>query len=227
VDERVTIALHASTASELKQRIEAERRGSPFLVLRDAHGRQVLRELEPGPERVTVGRREDCHVVLAWDPEVSRLHAQLERIGGEWTLLDEGLSRNGSYVNGRQLNGRRRLRDGDRLCFGGTPVVFRNPAEAESKSTEVGRPPSAAVHLSPAQRGVLVALCRPVAESAFEAPASNQEIAAEMHLSVDAVKAHLRVLFARFGLEELPQNKKRARLAATALVSGVVEPHDL
>ena len=47
-----------------------------------------------------------------------------------------------------------------------------------------------------------------------------------MHLSVDAVKAHLRVIFERFELDELPQNQKRARLAATALVNGVVRPHD-
>ena len=47
-----------------------------------------------------------------------------------------------------------------------------------------------------------------------------------MHLSVDAVKAHLRGLFERFGLEDLPQNQKRGRLAATALVSGLVTPRD-
>ena len=45
--------------------------------------------------------------------------------------------------------------------------------------------------------------------------------------SVDAVNAHLRVLFARFGLEDLPQYKTRARLAATVLVSGTIEPHEL
>ncbi len=227
MDERVTIPPHSSTAAELKERIEAERRGLPFLVFRSTGGRQILFELEPELERVTIGRRENCHVVLAWDREVSRLHAQLERAGGAWTLIDDGLSRNGSWVNGRHLSGRTRLRDGDRLCFGATPVVFRDPLAAESQSTEIGRASAAAVHLTPAQREVLVALCRPVAASAFDPPASNQEIAAEVHLSVDAVKGHLRVLFARFGLEELPQNKKRARLAATVLLNGVVEPREL
>jgi DNA-binding NarL/FixJ family response regulator len=73
---------------------------------------------------------------------------------------------------------------------------------------------------------VLIALCRPLKQSAYGAPASNREIAAEVFLSVDAVKAHLRVLFERFGLEGLPQNQKRARLAATALVNGVVAERD-
>jgi DNA-binding NarL/FixJ family response regulator len=80
--------------------------------------------------------------------------------------------------------------------------------------------------LTPVQRQVLVALCRPLKLSAYAAPASNREIAAEVFLSVDAVKAHLRVLFERFGLEELPQNQKRARLAAAALVNGVVAERD-
>ena len=68
---------------------------------------------------------------------------------------------------------------------------------------------------------MLIALCRPVNESAFATPATNQEIAEEIFLSVDAVKAQLRVLFDRFGLEDLPQNQKRARLAASTLVGGL------
>ena len=43
---------------------------------------------------------------------------------------------------------------------------------------------------------------------------------------MDAVKAHLRVLFERLGIDGLPQNQKRARLAAVALVDGHVHRHD-
>jgi DNA-binding NarL/FixJ family response regulator len=74
---------------------------------------------------------------------------------------------------------------------------------------------------------VLVALCRPLGVSAYATPATNRVIADEVHLSVDAVKSHLRVLFDRFGLGDLPQNEKRARLAALALIHGVVQRHDL
>ncbi len=227
MDERVTIAPHSSTAAELKERIEAERHGLPFLIFRDATGLQILFVLDPGLQSVAIGRRADSDVVLAGDQEVSRLHAQLERIGRDWTLVDEGLSRNGSWVNGERVQGRRRLRDGDRLCFGVTPIVFRDPTAVESQSTAIGRAATESVTLTATQRRVLIALCRPVAQSAFETPSSNGEIAAEVNLSVDAVKAHLRVLFARFGLDDLPQNKKRARLAATVLVSGTIEPHEL
>src|SRR5438046_2253756 len=74
---------------------------------------------------------------------------------------------------------------------------------------------------------VLTALARPYKHDEFAAPASNGQIAAELHLSVDAVKAHLRMLFQRFGIEALPPNQKRSRLVAEALQSGIVSPRDL
>jgi pSer/pThr/pTyr-binding forkhead associated (FHA) protein len=221
------IGSHLSTPAELKERIEAERRGAPFLVYRDAAGGQVLVELEARRTRYTVGRRADSDLALDWDREVSRLHAQLESVGQEWMLVDDGLSRNGSFVNGQRVTGRQRLQDGDRLCFGATLVLYRAPMQGESRSTEITTSGGGPVHLSPAQRQVLVALCRPLGTSAFESPSTNRQIAEELHLSVDAVKAHLRVLFEHFGLQDLPQNQKRARLAATALVNGVVAPHEL
>ena len=65
---------------------------------------------------------------LAWDSEVSRLHSTIERVGADWVLIDDGLSRNGSFVNEEKVVGRRRLRDGDVLRFGRTTAVFRRPA---------------------------------------------------------------------------------------------------
>ena len=81
--------------------------------------------------------------------------------------------------------------------------------------------------LPPTQRQVLVALARPYKHDEFAVPATNQEIADELHLSVDAVKSHLRTLFQRFGIEHLPQNQKRSRLVAEALQAGVVSTRDL
>lgn len=79
------------------------------------------------------------------------------------------------------------------------------------------------LRLTDTQRSILVALCRPSAgESRFAPPATNQEIADELFLSVDAIKAHLRVLFRKFGIEELPHNQKRARLAELAIERGIV-----
>jgi hypothetical protein len=95
------LAPHVATPAELRQRIEAERAGVPFLVLRDGDGAQRLFILEPGIERVAIGRSPGNDIALQWDTEVSRLHAELERLGDEWTAADDGLSRNGSFVNGQ------------------------------------------------------------------------------------------------------------------------------
>jgi FHA domain len=224
--ERSLTGPHASTPAELKERLDAERRGAPFLLYRDDAGRQRIVELDRDAAHVTVGRRPENDVALPWDAEVSRVHAQLEPVGREWSLIDDGISRNGSYVNGERLARRRLLRDGDRLCFGETPVLFRAPNQAESMSTAAVSTGHSGVQLTEMERKVLVALCRPLAESAYAPPATNREIAAEVHLSVDAVKAHLRVVFERLGLGDLPQNQKRARLAALALVNGLVKQHD-
>lgn len=223
----MTTERHASSPAELKARLEAERRGTPFLLYRDDQGRQAIAALEPGHATLTIGRRADNDVALVWDAEVSRVHAQLEPVGRDWALVDDGLSRNGTYVNGERVTGRRRLRDGDRLCFGETAVLFRAPAGEASVSTAVVGLGHGSVPVTDTQRRLLVALCRPLASSAYATPATNREIAGELHLSVDAVKAHLRILFERFGLDDLPQNQKRARLAALVLVNGLVRRHDL
>ena len=194
------------------------------MVYRDGDGKQTLVELSG--DEFTVGRREDNDLALPWDQEVSRLHAELHRVKGDWTVVDDGLSRNGTFLNGERIRGRHRLRDGDRLCFGETIVAYCAPRESESQSTLVVAG-AVDVELSDTQRKVLTALCRPLGESAFAMPATNREIAETLFLSVDAVKAHLRVLFERFGLQDLPQNQKRASLAATALLNGIVKAHDL
>jgi FHA domain len=222
----MTGAAHQSSPRELKALLEAERAGAPFVVYRGEAGEQLIVALQ-GAERLTIGRRGDNAVAIPWDDEISRVHAQLEPLGHEWAVTDDGISRNGTFVNGERVTGRRRLRDGDRLCFGDTTMLYRAPGDGGSVPTALARRGAAAQNLTDAQRRILVALCRPLGDSAYATPATNREIADQVSLSVDAVKAHLRVLFGRFGLEDLPQNSKRARLAALVLVEGIVRRQDL
>jgi DNA-binding CsgD family transcriptional regulator len=85
-----------------------------------------------------------------------------------------------------------------------------------------------AASLSETQRKVLIALCRPFRDGAAHAtPATNQQIAGELYLSVQAVKAHLRALFEKFSVEDLPQNSKRAALVERAMHSGLISGRDL
>lgn len=181
-------------------------------------------ELAAQPGRLTVGRGSANDVALPWDAKVSRVHCQLERLGGEWTVSDAGLSRNGTFVNEQRLSQRRRLREGDVIRVGSTRLTVRGleqrPSVTAGSETSGVTPP-----LTARQRAILAALARPFTDSdGLAAPATNQVIAAEVHLSVDAVKGHLRVLYARFGLDELPQQEKRVRLAERALRDGLAQP---
>jgi hypothetical protein len=215
------------TPVELKRINAAERRRVPFLIWRGADGELEITHLDDRRWRVSVGRAPDADVALTHDPQVSWTHAVIERVGGEWALIDDGLSRNGSYANGARVLGRHRLNNRDRLCFGSTAVIYRaaGGARAGAATASVVDNP-AALSLSPMQRQILIALCRPVHDSEAATPATNREIAEAVNLSVEAVKAHLRVLFERFSLSALPQNEKRAQLVAKALVSGVLSPRD-
>jgi hypothetical protein len=217
---------HSATPAELRERIEAERSGRPFLVFRDGDGGQRLLDLT-GLERLSVGRGSGNELSLPWDTEVSRLHAELDAIAGEWTVSDDGLSRNGTFVNETRISGRTRLRDGDVLRVGQTSIAYRRPEAEDSMPTQVAGVRLTLTDLPPTQRQVLVALARPYKHNEFAVPATNQDIADELHLSVDAVKSHLRTLFQRFGIEHLPQNQKRSRLVAEALQSGLIATRDL
>ena len=86
------------------------------------------------------------------------------------------------------------------------------------------RPP--APDLTPAQRRVLVALCRPLPERGVVA--TNREIADELVVALDTVKGSLSRLFELFDIgADVPQNQKRALLARRALHTGVIGADEL
>ena len=199
---------------------------SAFLVYSDDNAYQRTYSLDDAADRVRIGRGTDADVRLAWDREVSRVHAELQRLGEGWALSDDGLSANGTYVNGERLRGRRRLASGDEIRVGKTGIVFRALSAAGS-STFVPTVDVRPVELSRMQRRVLIALCRPFKEATgYVTPATNQHVADELFLSVDAVKAHMRHLFDRFELGDLPQNEKRQQLVAVVLGSGLLARHE-
>jgi predicted component of type VI protein secretion system len=131
-------------AEESPEVAEAERLGDPFLTWRDSHDRQQVLSLLDGWDRVTVGRGPSCDIGLPWDTNVSRVHAELVRIGDDWAVVDDGLSTNGTFVGGERVERRRRLHDGDELRCGDTLLRFRAPFEAVDRTNVANpRPPGA------------------------------------------------------------------------------------
>lgn len=212
---------------------DAEGERTPFLVFDDGEAERTF-SLPETADRLTIGRGGGVDLALDFDETVSTLHAELERLGRHWVASDDGLSRNGSFVNGERIRGRCRLRNGDELKLGSTTLTFRQPGlgprgtvAAPTAASQPGDEPLLP-KLSERQREVLIALARPYAgDRPYATPATNKQVAEETHLSVDAVKRHLRILFERFGIGALPQNEKRVRLVELAREGGLISARDL
>lgn len=76
-------------------------------------------ETYPLNEELTVGRGGGCGVVIPDDQFVSTVHARLFRRGSDLFVEDLG-SRNGTFVNGQQIQAVTRIKRGDRVQFGET-----------------------------------------------------------------------------------------------------------
>jgi hypothetical protein len=122
----------------------------------------------------------------------------------------------------------RRLHSFGRCVQGRSVATYRQPLAVSITATKVASDVPDRASLTPEHRRVLVALRRPFKESSgYVTPARNQEIADELFLSVDAIKTHLRALFAKVGIEDLPQNQKRVRSVELALKTGVLTVREL
>jgi pSer/pThr/pTyr-binding forkhead associated (FHA) protein len=197
--------------------------GEAYLSRRNPQAEHQRWTLSVDSGVVTIGRSPSADVCILGDLQVSRLHATLQRIAGQWTILDDGLSANGTFVNGRRVTGRVRLRDRDLIGVGSALIIFCAPRQVTDPPTVAGAGLPAVRRLTEPQRRVLTALCRPYQDGhPYPTPASNLQITQELRLSLDAVKTHLRVLYHKFGIEDLPQNQKRARLAELALQLGLL-----
>ncbi|WP_102146046.1 FHA domain-containing protein [Mycobacterium hubeiense] len=199
----------------------------PVLQFADEQGHIHEHQLDTA-ERVSIGRSPDATIPLLTDGSVSRLHAIVEWVDTHWTVVDDGLSRNGTFVNGERITGRRPLHSGDKIRIGEAVLTFRDATRPAGKTTSVAGEIPTRSSLTDAQLRVLIALCRPYKGGAtYATPTTNQQIADELYLSTETVKTHLRALFTKFGLDENPHPNKRARLVERAMLSGVVTDRDL
>jgi len=84
---------------------------------------------------INIGRRPDNHLVLP-DPRVSRSHAQLRAIRGQYVLFDLN-STGGTIVNGRRIN-QCALKPGDVISLSGVPLIYGEDSAADEETNEIG-----------------------------------------------------------------------------------------
>jgi DNA-binding NarL/FixJ family response regulator len=174
-------------------------------------------------ERSTVGKADENDIALADDATASHLHAVLERFAAGWCVTDLGSS-NGTWVNGERIWASRRLRHGDEIRIGQTRLLFHDPLTTAAAPTETEIAPP---DLTPRERDVLVALCRPLlARDMFTEPAPTRAIAEELVITPAGVKQHLANLYDKFGVPA-GDDHRRARLANEALRRGAVSLSEL
>ena len=220
-------ARHSATPGELVEFNALERTGVAFLSWRDADGKLRLRSLGDAGERPSIGRSPASTILLDWDPTVSWVHAELECRAGEWYVVDDRASTNGTYVNGDLVDGRKRLVSEDRVRVGSNLIVFHAPsAHTPARKTTVATVVVQRGDLDQLELAVLIATCCPCVADRRAEPATTEAIARSVHLGRDAVRRRLGRLYVRFEIAHLEQGTKKRRLVDLALDSGLVSRRD-
>ena len=94
------------------------------LAIRTPDGAQRTVPLEKS--RISVGRAHENDLRFPDDTSLSRHHLVLERDEEGWTIRDLG-SKNGTFVNDQRVEGRLRLRPGDRIAVGHVAMRLDEP----------------------------------------------------------------------------------------------------
>jgi sigma-B regulation protein RsbU (phosphoserine phosphatase) len=104
-------------------------RENPYLLfIEGEQQRQIPLQKVP----FTIGRRPEKDLIIP-DPRVSRDHAEIILVDGEYCIVDQS-SKHGTFVNGQQVS-RHKLSNRDRIHFGSQEhfhVVFHAPAHGHT-----------------------------------------------------------------------------------------------
>lgn len=151
------------TTHEFRVEDAARATGSAYLRFRDDKTFHAV-ALDPTSAVVYIGRDGDCAVRITNDVRVSRRHARLIFGAGRWSIQD-GPSRNGTFLADERTVGEQILVDGALITVGRTLLSFHMPV-ATVVTTFAELPSTQRLHPTATQRKVLIELAR----SAFERP---------------------------------------------------------
>ena len=221
------LAQHWLTPAQLARAREAGRLGKARLLYKDRGGELRIILLEPGTEYL-IARNEQANVSIADDPKVSRLHAKLTCIAGEWVLEDDQWSRNRTFVNGEPVV-TARLHDRDVIRVGRTWIRFDAPVSAERPDTTVPDEVADMPEFVGTDKAIAVELCRPfifpAENGALPAVPTNVDIGEALCLTNHAIAHRLTAIFKRCGID-LGKDENRRELTRRLIASGVITRRD-
>lgn len=97
------------------------------------NGKQVGKKFELTQDQLRMGRHPDCEIPIDLN-SVSRFHAHITKSGGDYVIEDLD-SRNGTFVNGRKIEGPTALNDNDRIKICDILFVYRTLAQVQPTPT--------------------------------------------------------------------------------------------
>lgn len=89
-------------------------------------------------ERLTIGRSEDNELPLP-DPFSSGHHAVISPSNGGYLIRDNG-SKNGTFLNGKKVQGEVELKKGDEILVGSTRIIYDKEVSSNVELTEIVSP---------------------------------------------------------------------------------------
>ena len=208
-------------------RLEAAARatGHAYVRYRDGDLFRVV-SLVPAPSPSYIGRDEGCAVEIRNDERVSRRHARVIFGAGQWSIED-GPSRNGTFVDGVPTVGERLLSDGSRITVGRTVLSFHVAQTATAIQTLADEPARRRLHPNATQRKVLVELARPFMVRGAEVPVTptNAAIAQTLGYQVATIRDAISDLYKQAKLAR-GTSAQRSELVRLAISEGTVRPED-
>ncbi len=108
--------------------------GHYLVFANGAELRRVMIDPAGGPGGLTIGRQSPCDVVIP-APDVSRRHCRID-VDGDWAVLTDLGSANGTFLAGARVTEPVRLRNGGQLSLGSFPIRYerRDPREVAEEA---------------------------------------------------------------------------------------------
>lgn len=99
-------------------------------------------EITADNDVISIGRAPDNLISLSDDSNISRYHAEIEKRGDEFWIIELGSS-NGTTLNGNAVTSESVLKDGDVILFGGSSEILFELEKEEVEDTAAASSPVA------------------------------------------------------------------------------------